>query len=100
MTIAEKVLLVDDDRLVLECFQRLLSNRFEIETACGPEEALAAILSRGPFAVVVSDFRMPGLNGVQLLEKVKEDFPTVVGILLSGNAESTNPDLINNPAIF
>jgi DNA-binding NtrC family response regulator len=94
MTMREKILMVDDDEFILECFGRMLSTRFDIETACGPEAALAAIAARGPFAVMVTDLRMPGLNGVQLLRKVKEISSGTVGILLTGNAETANPELV------
>src|SRR4029453_17780204 len=84
----EKILLVDGERLVPDSFRRMLSTRFGVETACGPDEALGAIASNGPYAVVLSDFRMPGLNGVELLQKIKILNPSTVGILLSGNAEA------------
>ena len=57
--------------LVLACFQRMLARQFDVETAMGPFAALEAIADHGPFAVIVSDMRMPGMNGVQLLEKAK-----------------------------
>jgi DNA-binding NtrC family response regulator len=97
---SEKILMVDDDQLILDCFGRLLSSRFDVETACGPEAALAAVSARGPFAVMVTDLRMPGLDGVQLLKRVKEISSGTVGIVLSGNADMTDPQLVENPAIF
>ena len=95
----DKILLVDDDDMVLACFQRLLGRHFDIETA-GPDDALEAVSSRGPYAVVVSDLMMPGLNGVQFLEKTKELSPAAVGILLSGSMESGDPRLSDNRAIY
>ena len=95
----DKILLVDDDDMVLECFRRLLGRHFDIETA-GPEDALDAMSSRGPYAVVVSDLLMPGLNGVQFLEKAKKLSPAVVGIVLSGSMEAADPRLSNNSAIY
>jgi DNA-binding NtrC family response regulator len=83
----DKILIVDDDDLVLACFERLLGRHFRVETVTGPHDALEAIRSRGPYAVVLSDLRMPGMNGVQLLEKAKELAPNIVGLVLSGNAE-------------
>src|SRR5262249_49958566 len=80
-----KILIVDDDDLVLSCFVRLLGRQFNIETAMGPYAALDAIAARGPYAVVLSDLRMPGMNGVQLLEKAKQVSPNTVGLVLSGN---------------
>ena len=84
----DKILIVDDDDLVLACFERMLSRRFNIETAIGPDEALEAISATGPYAVVLSDLRMPGMNGVQLLQKVKTIAPNIVGVVLSGNVET------------
>jgi DNA-binding NtrC family response regulator len=83
----DKILIVDDDDLVLACFERMLGRQFRVETATGPYDALEAIRSRGPYAVVLSDLRMPGMNGVQLLEKAKELSPNIVGLVLSGNVE-------------
>jgi DNA-binding NtrC family response regulator len=83
----DKILLVDDDDLVLACFQRMLGPHFTLDVALGPWAALEAIANRGPYAVIVSDMRMPGLNGIQLLEKVKEIAPDTIGIILSGNVE-------------
>jgi DNA-binding NtrC family response regulator len=84
----DKILIVDDDDLVLSCFERLLGRQFNIETARGPYAALDAIAARGPYAVVLSDLRMPGMNGVQLLEKAKRVSPNTVGVVLSGNVVS------------
>lgn len=83
----DKILIVDDDDLVLACFQRVLSRNFNVETAAGPHAALDAVRAGGQYAVVMSDLRMPGMNGIQLLEKVRELSPTTVGIVLSGNVE-------------
>lgn len=83
-----KILIVDDDDLVLACFERLLSRHFAVDTAVGPYAALDAIQGQGPYAVIMSDLRMPGMNGIQLLERAKELSPHVIGILLSGNVDS------------
>jgi DNA-binding NtrC family response regulator len=93
----DKILIVDDDDLVLACFERLLGRRFDIETVQGPDAALEAIESRGPYAVVLSDLRMPGMNGVQLLEKVKALSPNSVGVVLSGNVQ---PGDLDSSAVY
>src|SRR5688572_17103429 len=92
----DKILLVDDDDLVLTCFQRVLRRHFTLDVAPGPFEALNAISTLGPYAVVVSDMRMPGLNGIQLLVKAKEIAPNTVGIILSGNADDKSQSLVGN----
>jgi len=61
----EKILLVDDDPNILDGFKRQLRKLYPITTASGGEEGLQAVSEDGPFAVVVSDLRMPGMDGVQ-----------------------------------
>ena len=63
---ADKVLLVDDDPDLLASLERLLRREFQIDTALGGKQALEKISSHGPYAVVVSDRRMPDLDGVQI----------------------------------
>ncbi len=95
-----KVRLVDDDDLVLACLERMLSRHFQLEAAPGPWEALHAVSTKGPFAVVVSDMRMPGLNGLQFLAKAKELVPDTIGILLSGNPEDVEAEVAGNDLVF
>ena len=83
---SEKILCVDDDENVLSALQRHLRKEFHLDTALGPETALRAIHAQGPYAVVVSDFRMPGMNGIELLARVKEMAPDTIRIMLTGNA--------------
>src|SRR5713101_3008363 len=96
----DKVLIVDDDDLVLACFRRILSRHFVLDTAPGPWEALHAISTKGPYSVVVSDMRMPGLNGIEFLTKAKELVPETVGIVLSGNLDETECEAAGNDVIF
>ncbi len=83
----DKILLVDDEPNVLESIQRQLRNRFAISTAQSGEEALEVLKSDGPFTLIVSDMRMPGMDGVQLLSRVKDMYPDTVRIMLTGNAD-------------
>lgn len=97
----EKILLVDDEPNVLESIQRQLRNRFESVTAQSGEEALALLKTEGPFAVIVSDMRMPGMNGIQLLSQVKDMYPETVRIMLTGNADQgTAVEAVNDGQIF
>jgi DNA-binding NtrC family response regulator len=97
----ERILFVDDDRNVLDGFRRTLSREFLVETALGPEEAASLIEKNSPYAVVVSDMRMPGMNGIQLLSKVKASSPDTVRIILTGNADmETAVQAINEGSIF
>jgi len=98
---AEKVLLVDDDSNVLAGFRRILSREFHMETASGGEQALQLIAQNSPYAVVVSDMRMPGMDGVELLSKVKSESPNTIRVMLTGNADlDTAIEAINEGAIF
>ena len=85
---SNKILIVDDDELILSCLERLLSRRFNLELALGPERALESVNTLGPYAVVLTDMRMPGMNGIDLLKRVHHLSPATVGLLLSGNASA------------
>jgi|YNPNPStandDraft_1061719.scaffolds.fasta_scaffold00435_8 response regulator RpfG family c-di-GMP phosphodiesterase len=83
----EKVLFVDDDPNVLASYQRQLRKAFQVETAQGPEMGLKAVRQNGPYAVVVSDLRMPKMDGIQFLSRVRELAPDTVRMMLTGYAE-------------
>lgn len=80
----EKILFVDDERPVLDGYKRILHREFEVDTAVGAEEGLAAIADRGPYAIVISDMRMPGMSGAQFLSQVRLTAPDSVRMLLTG----------------
>jgi CheY-like chemotaxis protein len=84
---SEKILLVDDEPIVLDSYLRLLRGHFQIVTAASGSAALRQIQEQGPFAVVVSDMRMPGMDGIEFLLKVKHSFPDTVRVMLTGAAE-------------
>ena len=97
----ERILLVDDDSNVLDGYRRSLSREFLLETALGSEQALPLIEKNGPYAVIVSDMRMPGMNGIQLLSAVKTSSPETIRVILTGNADlQTATDAINEGSIF
>jgi len=83
----DKVLLVDDDAMVLAGLKRQLRNQFRIDTALSGEEALKQVQENGPYAVIVSDFMMPGMNGVEFLSYVKKTSPDTVRMMLTGSAD-------------
>ena len=96
-----RILFVDDEPRILRALERQLSGRFEIQTAPGPEEGLNATAQSGPFAVVISDFRMPGMNGIQFLAAVKRTNPDTVRVMLTGQADlATAIAAVNEGSIF
>ncbi len=97
----EKILCVDDEPHVLEGYQRALRKEFDIEIAVGGADALAAVAERGPYVVIVSDMRMPNMDGVQFLARVKELAPESIRMMLTGNADQqTATDAVNEGSIY
>jgi response regulator RpfG family c-di-GMP phosphodiesterase len=98
---AEKILFVDDEPNILQSIQRQLRGRFPLQIAGGGDEALRVLKEEGPFAVIVSDMRMPGMNGVELLTRVKDIYPETVRLMLTGNADQeTAMEAVNSGQIF
>jgi response regulator RpfG family c-di-GMP phosphodiesterase len=82
-----KVLLVDDDVNLLESFRRQLRKKAEVVTAEGAKAGIEAAARQGPFAVVISDYNMPGMNGVDMLRVIRHGSPDTVRVLLTGHAD-------------
>jgi len=82
-----RILLVDDDKNLLTVMQMSLARKFDVETALSGGEGLAVLKNQGPFAVVVSDRQMPGMDGIEFLSHVKQQSPDSVRIMLTGNAD-------------
>lgn len=96
-----KVLFVDDDLNILASFKRRLGRRFDIATVPGGEQGLEVLEKDGPIAVVISDQRMPGMDGIQFLSEVKKRAPDTVRMMLTGNADLTTAiKAVNEGNIF
>ena len=97
----DKVLLVDDDVMILAGLKRHFRNQFRIDTAISGEEGLKRVAENGPYAVIVSDYSMPGMNGIEFLCRVKETDPDSVRMMLTGSADmSTAIQAVNEGSIF
>ena len=94
------LLYVDDEPDNLRIFELSFQRDFSILTAENGEQGLR-ILNENPVAVVLSDYRMPGMNGVEFLSRVREIDPKVVRILVTayGDAETLG-DAINDGRIY
>lgn len=83
-----RILFVDDNEHVLQGLRRTLRDRrdeWDTEFVTGPSDALAA-MERQPFDVVVSDLRMPGMDGPTFMDRIRQRFPRTARIILSGSA--------------
>jgi len=97
----KRILFVDDDPRVLQAFERQFHRTYEIRTAIGPELGLKVLATDGPFAAVVSDLRMPGMNGIEFLTRVRQAAPDTVRVMLTGDADlSAAMSAVNEGKIF
>ncbi len=98
---SDKILLVDDEPSVLQGYQRLLHSQFHVTTAVGAKSGLQTINRQGPFAVVVSDMRMPEMDGIEFLRRVLTVAPETVRIMLTGNSDQqTAAGAVNEGSVF
>ncbi len=98
---AARVLLVDDEPTLLRAIKRLLLDRFDVTTASSGEEALSILRSAEPFECVVSDMKMPQMDGLELVVQIVEHWPATVCIILTGNQdEDTLNRISNSNAVF
>ncbi len=96
-----RIMIVDDDPMILAGANRLLYKYFKIFTFEDPMKALKSLETDGPFAVVVSDMHMPGIDGISFLSKVKERSPDTVRMMLTGDSDlQTAVDAVNEGHIF
>ncbi|MCU0560755.1 MAG: SpoIIE family protein phosphatase [Desulfobacterales bacterium] len=84
---SNRVLLVDDDPNILAAFKRQLRKKADIETAASGAAGLEILKGGGPFAVVVTDYCMPEMNGIEFLAQVRRVSPDSVRMMLTGSAD-------------
>jgi response regulator RpfG family c-di-GMP phosphodiesterase len=82
-----RVLFVDDEPNVLASARRQFRKDFEVHTAESGTAGLATLAAAGPFAVIVSDMRMPGMNGAEFLAEARRIAPDAVRMILSGQSD-------------
>lgn len=96
-----RILLVDDESAVLDGLQTYLGRAFDITTATRGEAGLEALQSGSPFEVVMSDMRMPGMTGIEFLEKARAISPRTTRLLLTGWADvDTTVAAVNQGGVF
>jgi len=84
-----RILIVDDDPNVLASMRRVFrKENYAIETASSGKEALDLLRQR-TFQLIISDHMMPGMTGAELLQKIREQYPDTIRIMLTGHADTT-----------
>ena len=81
-----RVLIVDDSAVILAGLQEIFGHDYTIFTAPEAQKALA-ILENESIDVIVSDFQMPGMDGLSLLIEVKKRYPAVIRVLMTAYAD-------------
>ena len=96
-----KVLCVDDNVTMLECISASLEKQFPVDTAVSGQQALERMDCDGPYAVIVSDMQMPGLDGIQFLNLARQKSPDTIRIMLTGNPDTrTAIEAVNQGQIY
>lgn len=90
MRVKPKILCVDDEARVLEGLALLLRRQFEVHSAVGGAPALAILERDQDFAVIVSDIRMPNMDGITFLSHARKIAPDAVRVLLTGTTDSAS----------
>lgn len=88
MSVERRLLIVDDDELIIRALTRRLSNAYYLSGAYSMQEGLRLIETQRPFGVIVTDLNMPGGNGFALLEAARRVTPDTVPVLLTGDAQA------------
>lgn len=87
------ILIVDDEPLVTESLEYLLEDEFVVTSYNHPEEALTMLRDGHVFHVILSDFKMPVMNGIEFLEEAKVLLPSCHRIILTGYSDVTEINL-------
>lgn len=86
----KKILFVDDDKNLLNSLKRVMHQYRENWEMVFVERGTDALdlLSKDTFDIIFADYKMPGMDGIELLEIIKEQYPRIKRILLTGQSES------------
>jgi len=88
----EKILIIDDNEDILEIFEQVLVDEgFDVSTANSGNEGIE-LFKRQSFDIVIIDINMPGMNGLEVVENIKNDFILVPIILMTSDYLPVDPD--------
>ena len=94
-----RILCVDDDEGMRNVLKDTLTMEYEVFTAADPEEGLKLFQEKGPFSIVISDMRMPGMDGTKFLLKIRDIDSDPARILLTAHSD-LDDDVIDMSNIF
>ncbi|MCP3851731.1 MAG: response regulator [Gammaproteobacteria bacterium] len=98
---SEKILFVDDEPHLLEAIKRQMYSKYDIDTATSGKEALELIQKNDTYAVIVSDMRMPNMDGITFLKNCKNSSPDSMRLMLTGNIDqATAINAVNEGDVF
>jgi diguanylate cyclase (GGDEF)-like protein len=98
---SNRLLFVDDEMNVLAGYRRILHGKYEFDTAGSAEEALRLVARNGPYAVVIADMQMPGIDGMELLARMKVSHPDTVRMMVTGSADQkTAVEAVNKGEVY
>ena len=96
-----KILFVDDEPAALGLYRQMLQGEFDIATAVGGGDGIAKLRNLGPFAIVISDMQMPGMDGAQFLRRVRQLAPNTIRLLLTGRLDLNGAvSAVNEGGVF
>ncbi len=80
------VLVIDDDRVIRETLQRLFSQIYDCDVSAGGDQVLETV-ERGSYDVIITDVAMPGVDGLQILKRIRARHLATPVIVISGNGD-------------
>jgi response regulator RpfG family c-di-GMP phosphodiesterase len=98
---SKRILFVDDEQALLNGIQRRLGTEYDLVIANGGAAGLATMDEQGPFAVIVTDMRMPKMDGIEFIRAARAKAPDSVYIMLTGNQDqATAIQALNEGHVF
>jgi response regulator RpfG family c-di-GMP phosphodiesterase len=95
------LLYVDDEPINLKLFAINFKNKFHVLSAGSGFEGLSLLKSNPETRIVISDMKMPGMNGIEFIRKAKKDFPDILFFILTGfDITEEIADALNERIIF
>jgi DNA-binding NtrC family response regulator len=96
---SNKILVVDDDEILLDALSQLLSRfGYEVVSANNGDSGLEYFIN-GPYDIVLTDFDMPGMDGITLASHIKENSPNTTVILMTGHDRETIKGQVQQSAV-